>query len=127
LDARQDLIVQMANSLLNPPTPLTRRSFDSTTDTKMVTIAGGQTPGLGSGGFDPAITLLNTWQSMSCYAHARPWATLPGKHTQGTKDPVTGMQKVTQKGDPHALLDASFRALLVVERAVGILVGLSAP
>lgn len=125
LETRQDLVVQMANSLLNPQRPFTRRTFDRTSDTEMAKIAGAATPGLGSGGFDPAITLLNTWQTMSCYAHARPWATLPGKHTSGEVDPVSGMQKVTQKGDPHALLDAAFRALFVVEQAVGMVVSLS--
>jgi hypothetical protein len=127
LDARQDLIVQMANALLNPPTPISSGSFaNRTSDTKMVTIAGGATPSLGVGGFDPAITLLNTWQTMSGYAHARPWSALRGRHVEGS-DPVTGMVRVTQKGDPHALLDAAFRGLQVIEQAVGRLVALSAP
>lgn len=127
LDTRRDLIVQMANALHNRQTPFTRRTFgqSTTSDTEMVRLAGAATPGLGRNGFDPAVTLLNTWQSMSSYAHARPWATLPGKHASGAADPVTGLQKVTQKGDPHALLDAAFRAVLVVEQAVGRLVGLS--
>ncbi|SPM43617.1 hypothetical protein MNAB215_5843 [Mycobacterium numidiamassiliense] len=126
LDTRQDLLVQMANSLLNPQPPFTRQTLERTSDTKMVTIAGSETAALGSGGFDPGVTLLNTWQTMSGYARARPWAALPGKHPEGEIDPVTGMQKITQKGDPHALLDAAFRGLLVVEQAVGRLVGLSA-
>ena len=72
----------------------------------MVTIAGGATPSLGRDGYDPAVTLLNTWQTMSGYAHARPGSAVKGNHIAGEVDPVTGMQKVTQKGDPHALLDA---------------------
>lgn len=127
LDTRRDLIVQMANALHDRQIPFTRRTFgqNTTSDTEMVRIAGAATPGLGRNGFDAAITLLNTWQAMSCYAHARTWATLPGKHASGETDPVTGMQKVTQKGDPHALLDAAFRPVLVVEQAVGQLVALS--
>jgi hypothetical protein len=40
LETRQDLVVQMANSLLNPQPPLTRKTLDRTSDTKMVSIAG---------------------------------------------------------------------------------------
>lgn len=127
MERRQDWIVQEANSLLNnPATPITRRSFaNRTSDTDMVKAAGGATSSLGTGGFDPAITLLNTWQATSGYAHARPWSALPGREL-GEVDPTTGMQAVTQRGNPDRLLDAAFRALHVVEQAVGTLVALSA-
>ncbi|MCV7442032.1 hypothetical protein H7K33_07330 [Mycobacterium paraense] len=125
---RQDWIVEQANSLLNPTTPLTRRSFakQCTTDTEIVTLAGRALPAGATGSYDPAITLLNTWQTMSGFAHARPWAALPGREITGT-DPVTGWWKVTQKGDPNRLLDAAFRGLPAVEEAVRRLVALSRP
>ena len=124
MDRRQDWIVQQANSLLNPPKQFTRGSFASrTSDTEMVRTAGAAIPVMG--GFDPAITLLNTWQTMSGYAHARPWPTLPGREIKET-DPTTNVQTVTQKGDPNRLLDAAFRALYAVEEAVRRMVSLSA-
>jgi hypothetical protein len=101
MDRRQDWIVQQANSLLNPTTPITRRSFaNRTSDTEMVKIAGSTIPAGTTGGYDPAITLLNTRQSLSGYAHARPWSALPGREVTGT-DPITGRWTVTQKGDPR--------------------------
>jgi len=127
MNRRQDWIVQQANSLLSPTTPITRRSFAKrTSDTEMVKIAGSTIPAGAMGGLDPAITLLNTWQSLSGYAHARPWSALPGREVTGT-DPTTGRLTVTQKGDPNRLLDAAFRGLIATEHAVRCLVGLSAP
>ncbi len=127
MERRQDWIVEQANSLLNPPTPFTRASFaNRTRDTDMVRIAGSAIPAGATGDFEPAITLLNTWQTMSGYAHARPWAALPSREITGT-DPVTGRWNVTQKGDPDRLLDAAFRGLPAIEAAVMRLVGLSAP
>jgi hypothetical protein len=124
---RQDWIVEQANSLLNPPAPFTPASFaNRTKDTDMVKIAGSAIPAGTAGGYDPAITLLNTWQTMSGYAHARPWAALPSREITGT-DPVTGRWHVTQKGDPDRLLDAAFRGLPAVEEAVRRLVGMSTP
>jgi hypothetical protein len=122
---RQHMSVQMANALLDPQTPLTRRTFTRrTSDTQMVTIAGAATPSLGVDGYDPAVTLLNTWQTMSGYAHARPWSAMRGRQF-GDIDPVTGMQAVVQNGDPDQLLDAAFRALTVIQEAVRRLVALS--
>ena len=126
MDRRQDWIVQEANSLLNPPKPLTKTSFaNRTSDTEMVRTAGGAIPASNMGGFDPAVTLLNTWQSLSGYAHARPWAMLPGREVKESHT-TTNLQTVTQKGNPHTLLDAAFRALHAVEEAVRRLVALSA-
>jgi hypothetical protein len=123
---RQNLIVQMANKLLNPEKPFTRSTLARRTkDSDMVKLAGAATPSLGDGGYDPAVTLLNTWQTMSGYAHARPWSALRGRQL-GAIDPVTGMQSAVQKGDPDQLLDASFRALLVVEEAARRWIALSA-
>ena len=76
-------------------------------------------------GFDPAITLLETRQSLSGYAHARPWATLRCRIVQHT-DPSTNMMTVTQKGDPDELLDAAFRVLPAAGEAVRRLEALSA-
>jgi hypothetical protein len=121
---RQDLIVDMANALLNPQPALTRRTLARTSDTEIVRLAGAATAALGPDGYDPAVTLLNTWQTMSGYAHARPWSALRGKQW-GEINPDTGMQAVTQKGDPDALLDAAFRALSTVEEAIRKLVALS--
>jgi hypothetical protein len=126
MERRQDWIVEQANSLLNPTEPFTRKSFSKrTSDTDMVEIAGSAIPAGATGDFDPAITLLNTWRAMSGFAHARPWAALPGREITGT-DPVTGRWNVTQKGDPNRLLDAAFRGLPAIEQAAGRLVGLSA-
>lgn len=122
---RQDLIVDMANTLVNPQRPFDIRSLvGRTSDTRMVAIAGGETAALGSSEHDPSITLLNTWQSTSGYAHARPWPGLRSK-VFGEVDPGTGMQAVTQKGDPNAMFDAAFRALLVIEEAVRRMLTLS--
>jgi hypothetical protein len=125
MERRQDWIVQEANSLLNPTRPFTRGSFaQRTSDTDMVKLAGSALPAGATGGYDPATTLLNTWQSTSGFAHARPWAALPGRKITGT-DPITGRWNVTQKGDPNRLLDAAFRGLPAVEEAVRRLVALS--
>ena len=125
MERRQDWIVEQANALLNPTPPFTRRTFAKrTSDTAMVKTAGLAISGGAPGDFDPAITLLNTWQAMSGYAHARPWAALPGREITGT-DPTTGRWKVTQKGDPNRLLDAAFRGLPAIEAAVMRLVGMS--
>jgi hypothetical protein len=124
---RQDWIVQQANSLLSPTRPFTRGNFaQRTSDTEMVKIAGSAIPADAMRGYDPAITLLNTWQTMSGFAHARPWAALPGREITGT-DPTTGRWNIAQKGDPDRLLDAAFRALSAAEEAVRRLLALSAP
>jgi fructose-specific component phosphotransferase system IIB-like protein len=94
MDRRQDWIVQQANPLLNPTKPFTQGSFaQRTSDAEMVKVAGNAIPAGTTGGYDPAITLLNTWQTMSGFAHARPWAT-PGREITGT-DPITGRFNVT--------------------------------
>ena len=123
---RQDVIVDMANELLNPPTLFTRQTLARhPTDTEMVKIAGAATPALGQDGYDPAVTLLNTWQTMSGYAHARPWSAMRGRRF-GDIDPDTGLQNIVQKGDPDQLLDAAFRALETAEEAIRRLIALSA-
>jgi hypothetical protein len=128
MDRRQDWIVGQANLLLdNPAKPMTRKSFvNRTLDTEVVKTAGGAISPSVTGGFDPAITLLNTWQTMSGYAHARPWAALPGRQL-GEIDAATGMQAVTQVGHPDQLLDAAFRGLHAIEEAVRRLVALAGP
>jgi hypothetical protein len=125
-ESRQGLIVEMANELLNPPTRLTRRTLvQRTSDTEMVKTAGAATPALGKEGYDPAVTLLNTWQNLSGYAHARPWSAERGRQF-GEIDPDTGLQHIRQKGDPDQLLDAAFRALEAAEEAIRRLIALSA-
>jgi hypothetical protein len=121
--SRLDWIVQQANALLNPPTPYTLRTFKRsiTSDTDMVKIAGANVPALATGGWDPALVLLNTWQVLSGYAHARPWAaplasTL--RVTDSTPHPITGTIRVSAHGNPEALLNCAFRALVVLEVAV---------
>jgi hypothetical protein len=104
IDRRLDWIVQSANTLLVPPRPFTRGNFGNrTTDTDLVRTAGAAIPPTAMAGFDPAISLLGTWQSLSGYAHARPWATVPGRVVLDT-DPTANMMTVTQKGDPDTLL-----------------------
>ena len=53
-------------------------------------------------------------------------AMLPGREVKESHT-TTNLQTVTQKGNPHTLLDAAFRRTVhVVEEAVRRLVGLSA-
>lgn len=64
----------------------------------MVRATGAITPALGTEGWNPELVLLNTWQLLSGYAHARPWA-----YSLGTRmvvndpepDPVTGTIRMT--------------------------------
>lgn len=123
IERRLDWIVQEATMLLARPTPFTRTTYTNqlTSDTEMVRLAGAFVSALGTGGFDPGCVLSNTWQLLSGYAHARPWATLQGsKHIvkEATPDPKTGTITVAVEGDPHSLLDFAFRALILTEVAV---------
>jgi hypothetical protein len=130
IDRRLNWIVRQANTLLEPPVPITRKRYkDSTTsDTEIVQTAGAGTPALGTEGWIPELVLLHTWHALSGYAHARPWATALGSRLV-VSDPapnlVTGAIKVTAKGDPDRLLDFAFRAIIVVENGIGRLAGLS--
>lgn len=130
VERRLDWIVQQANTLLTPPKPFARGTYkgNTTSDTDMVKAAGAITPALGTEGWNPELVLLNTWQLLSGYAHARPWA-----YSLGTRmvvndpepDPVTRTIKVTAEGDPDRLLDFAFRAMIVVENGIGWLDTLS--
>jgi hypothetical protein len=129
-DRRLDWIVQEATTLLARATPFTRNSYagQATSDTNMVQIAGASATALASGGWNPGLVLSNTWQLLSGYAHARPWASLQGsKHI--VKDPTpnrtTGTITVTAQGDPDRLLDFAFRAVIVTEVGVMTLEDLS--
>lgn len=130
-DGRLDVIVQEANKLLSPATPYTRATYRRaiTSDTNMVKIAGSNVPALATGGWDSALVLLNTWQVLSGYAHARPWASTLGSTilvTDSTPHPITGTITVTAQGNPEILLDTAFRALVTVETAISLLEQLSA-
>jgi hypothetical protein len=129
-DRRLDWIVQEATTLPARATPFTRNSYagQATSDTNMVQIAGTSATALASGGWDPGLALSNTWQLLSGYAHARPWASLQGsKHI--VKDPTpnktTGTITVTAQSDPDRLLDFAFRAVIVTEVGVMTLEDLS--
>lgn len=122
-ETRLDRMVQEANTLTNPQTPYTRRTFKNsiTTDSEMVKAAGAHVPSLATGGWDPALVLVNTWQVLSGYAHARPWASSLGSTivvTDATPNPLTGTISVTARGNPDALLDSAFRALITTEAAI---------
>jgi hypothetical protein len=131
LDRRLDWIVEQANTLLEPPEPFTRRAYGKqqiTSDTDLVKAAGAITPAIGMGGWNSGLVLLNSWQVLSGYAHARPWATALGSRIvvdDPEPDPVTGAIKVTAKGDPDRLLDFAFRAIIVVENGISWLTGLT--
>jgi hypothetical protein len=129
-DERIDWILQEATTLLNRPNTFTRKSYRSqtTSDTDMVKAAGHYTPALGTGGWNSELVLLNSWQVLSGYAHARPWAAALGGQNivrDPTPNPTTGRITVVAEGDPHLLLDFAFRAVLVVENGIGWLNQLS--
>jgi hypothetical protein len=126
MDRRINWILQEATTLQSRATPFTQNSYSgqTATDTRMVQLAGAVVPALGSGGFDPACVLSNSWQLLSGYAHARPWASLHGSKTivkDPTPDPKTGTITVAKQGDPDRLLDFAFRALRVVEAGISAL------
>jgi hypothetical protein len=128
---RQDWIVQQANTLLLPDTPFTRRSYGqkTTSDSDMVRAAGAMTPALGTGGWNSELVLLNSWEVLSGYAHARPWSSPLGSNLvvrDPEPDPTTGAITVSAEGNPDRLLDFAFRAVLVVENGVGWLNAISA-
>jgi hypothetical protein len=130
IDRRLDWIVQEATTLLAPANPFTRRTYanQTTSDTQIVRTAGSSVTVLGTGGFDSGLVLSNTWQLLSGYAHARPWASLQGsKHIvkDPTPDPKTGTITVAAQGDPDRLLDFAFRAVIVSEAGVMTLEQLS--
>jgi hypothetical protein len=130
IEKRLDWIVQEATTLTARATPFTRNTYagQAATDTKIVEIAGASATALASGGWDPGCVLSNTWQLLSGYAHARPWASLQGsKHVvkDPTPHPKTGTITVVAQGDPDRLLDFAFRAVIVAEVGVMALEGLS--
>lgn len=131
IDRRLNWILQQATALQSRATLFTQNTYSgqAASDTKMVQMAGAVVPALSSGGFDPACVLSNSWQLLSGYAHARPWASLHGsKRTvkDATPHPTTGVITVAVQGDPDRLLDFAFRALRVVEAGIGTLEHLSA-
>jgi hypothetical protein len=126
VERRLDWIVLQANTLLAPTKPFTRGSYkgNTTSDTDMVKAAGAITSALGTDGWNPELVLLNTWQLLSGYAHARPWAYSLGTRmtvSDPEPDPVTGTIRMTAEGDPDRLLDFAFRAIIVVENGIGSL------
>ena len=123
IERRIDWILQEATTLLNWPTPLSRRQFgdQTVTDRHMVEAAGRYTPGIGDGGWNPELVLLNTWQTLSGYAHARPWAVQLGSNLvvrDSTPNPTTGTITVAVEGNSERLLDFAFRAIMVVENGI---------
>lgn len=130
IDRRLNWILQEATTLQSRATPFTQNTYSgqATTDTRMVQLAGAVVPALSSGGFDPACVLSNSWQLLSGYAHARPWASLQGSThivRDPTPDPLTGVVRVAVQGDPERLLDFAFRALRTVEAGISMLEHLS--
>lgn len=123
-ERRIDWVVQQANMLLSPSRPYTRRTYgqSTTTDTDMVRSAGVIATALGAGGWDSGTVLLNSWQVLSGYAHARPWAlSLGGNLTIVDPEPnqANGTIRISPAGKPDQLLDFAFRAVIVAETAVG--------
>lgn len=115
---------------MSPDTPFTRKSYGqkTTSDTDMVRVAGAITPALGTGGWNSEIVLLNSWQVLSGYAHARPWSSSLGSNIvvrDPEPNPTTGTVTVSAEGDPDRLLDFAFRAILVIENAIGWLNAIS--
>jgi hypothetical protein len=130
LKRRQDWIVQQANAFLVPVNLYTCRTYGQriTSDSDMVRSAGAITPALGTGGWNSELVLLNSWQVLSGYAHAGPWALPLGSTlavTDSEPNPTTGAIKVTAEGNSDRLLDTAFRAILVIENGVGWLNALS--
>lgn len=130
IETRLDWIVQQATTLLAPPIPFSRTTYTRTitNESDIVKIAGALAPQVGTGGWDPGIVLVQTWQLLSGYAHARPWAALHGGTltvANATPDPTTGTVQMSAKGDPERLLDVAFRALVVAETAIELLERLS--
>jgi hypothetical protein len=122
--------VQQANAFLVPVNLYTCRTYGQriTSDSDMVRSAGAITPALGTGGWNSELVLLNSWQVLSGYAHARPWALPLGSTlavTDSEPNPTTGAIKVTAEGNSDRLLDTAFRAILVIENGVGWLNALS--
>ena len=130
IERHLDWIVREASVIFSPPTPFTRSRYarQATSDTEMVQVAGAAATAIGAGGYDPGLVLLNTWQLLSGYAHARPWASLYGGKTiinDPTPDPKTRRVSITKQGDPERLLDFAFRAVIVAEVGVMVLEQLS--
>lgn len=132
---RIDWIVQEATTLLNRATAYTRKTAtaftrktyrnQTTTDRDIVKTAGRHTLALGNGGWNSELVLLNSWQVLSEYAHARPRATqLGGTNAvlDPTPNPTIGRITVAAQANPDRLLDFAFRAVLVVESAIGWLI-----
>jgi hypothetical protein len=116
----QQWIITQANAVCSATTPITPRDFwRRTSDTRIVETAGGALgPDALGDGWDPALSLLSTWRRLSGYAHATPWSSVSHRVIHGGPDPVTGQVTVSQTGDPEILLDAAFRAVIVVENAI---------
>ncbi|MUL75713.1 hypothetical protein [Mycolicibacterium sp. CBMA 226] len=130
IEQRLDWIVQQASTLISPP-PTSRGTYQKTftDEIDIVRMAGAMAPQVGNGGWDPGTTLAQTWQILSGYAHARPWAALHGGTVtvkDPTPDPKTGLIVMSAKGDPDKLLDFAFRPVQVAESAVDRLAQLAA-
>ncbi|AQA04255.1 hypothetical protein BVC93_19520 [Mycobacterium sp. MS1601] len=124
-DQRIDWILQEATTLLAPPAPFSNKKYTEqlATESSIVQFAGSLVTGLDAGeGWNTGQLLLQTWQLLSGYSHARPWASAYGsKHVivDDVPDSKTGTIQVTVEGNPDRLLDYAFRALRVVEAAIG--------
>lgn len=131
IERQLDWIVGKATELSGSPIPLSRRTyadkFDS--DSEIVRSAGSIVPIISGDGWDSGITLSHTWQLLSGYAHARPWASMYGGKNvvkNATPDEITGTIEVSPQGDPHTLLDFAFRALRVTDAGIDALKQLAA-
>lgn len=107
---RRDWIVLEANRLetVTRTPDKYRDSMDS--DTKVVGHAATIVP--------KASKLVDVWQYMSGYAHGLPWPTHQNWQVVDGPDADTGMVTVKQVGNPDQLLEASFLAVLVIEKAI---------
>lgn len=131
LDQRLAWILQEATTLLAPTASFTNRKYSEqlATESSIVQYAGSRVTVLDAGeGWDTGQLLLQTWQLLSGYSHARPWASAYGsKHVivDDIPDGKTGTIQVAVEGNPDRLLDYAFRALRVSEAAIGGLEAIS--
>lgn len=120
LRSRQHWIIAQAKQVCSADPPVRAKDFHKrTSDTCIVELAGGALgPEVLGDGWDPAVSLLATWQNLSGYAHASPWSSMLNRRVLSEPDRATGQVTVSPTGNAETLLDAAFRAVIVAEKAI---------